>query len=177
MGDPTAPPNLPWKVSPSSRAQFSIRGNGQLTELPGAVECLAKETQHFGVGIHILVLGQFRTNILDAHKKKSELDPDRGQECYADIKAEMAQRHAVTTGAQPGDPVAGAEKIVDLAKKGGHVLGGSSASLPLRIPIGSDAVKIMRSKCEDTLASLSTWEGFAKSTDFKDTPDVPSYLR
>lgn len=100
---------------------------------------------------------------------------EQGQECYAEIKAGMARRHAVTTGRQPGDPVAGAEKIVDLAKKKADVLRTPSASLPLRIPIGSDAVQVMRSKCEDTLASLDEWEVFARSTDFEDTPNVPSY--
>ena len=141
------------------------------------MECLAKETQNLGLRIHILVLGQFRTSILETHKKKAELDPKRGQECYAAAKSEMARTHAVTTGKQPGDPVAGAKRIVDLVEKGDGVIGGSAAGLPLRIPIGSDAVKVMRMKCETTLESLKEWEEFAGSTDFEDAPDVPRYLR
>lgn len=63
--------------------------------------------------------------------------------------------------------------------RGEGVLGGGSAGggFPLRIPIGSDAVRVMRSKCEDTLESLKEWEVLASSTDFEDTPDVPRYFR
>lgn len=104
------------------------------------------------------------------------LDPERGEGCYAHIKADMAARHAATTGAQTGDPAACAERIVDLAKRKGGA-GGTSGGLPIRIPIGSDAVEVMRAKCENTLEMLKEWEDFAKSTDFKDAPEVPSYFR
>ena len=161
---------------PRDRTPFLILDETYLNKQSGAVECLSKETRHFGVNTHLLVLGQFRTNILDVNKKKSELDAEQGQECYAAIKTDMAIRHAATTGRQKGDPVAAARKIVDLAKNVGGVLTGSSASLPLRIPIGSDAVKVMRSKCETTLASLDEWETFASSTDFEDVADIPSYF-
>ena len=53
-------------------------------------------------------------SILETHEKKAELDPGRGQECHATAKSEMARMHAVTTDKQPGDPVAGAKRIVDL---------------------------------------------------------------
>lgn len=152
-------------------------GYGHLTEVLGAVECLAQETRLFGVGVHIFVLGQFRTNILNVHKKKSELDPDQGHECYAEIKTQLAERHAVTAGAQPGDPAVGAERIVDIAKNGAGVLGVSSACLPLRIPIGLDTIQVMRSKCQDTLALLAEWEGFARSAEFQDAPEIPCYLK
>lgn len=144
---------------------------------PGAVECLAKETHHFGVHVHLLVIGQFRTSILDSHKKKAELDPERGEKCYAAIKEEMARRHTVTAGAQPGNPALAVQRIVDLARGEYSSADGTSKELPLRIPIGSDAVKVMKAKCETTLQSLGEWEAFAQSTDFEDKSPVPSYFR
>ncbi|KAH6663993.1 hypothetical protein F5X68DRAFT_217993 [Plectosphaerella plurivora] len=152
---------------PYSAAKFALEG---------AVECLSKETQQLGISVHILVLGQFRTSILELTKKKAELDPARGEVCYASIKAEMARIHAATTGAQPGDPVRASERIVELAHRA--LNGGvAAAGMPIRIPIGSDAVQVMRSKCERTLASLNEWEAFASSSDFPEKAAVPTYLR
>lgn len=176
---------------PYSASKFALEGN--ITFLPnasmrvqpgllicfcglGAVECLAKETQHLGIRVHLLVIGQFRTNILDISKKKAELDPEQGEPCYAAIKADMARIHAATTGAQPGDTAMAAERIVDLAQNM-YLPGGKVSQLPLRIPLGSDAVAVMRRKCEATLHSLEAWQSFAQSTDFQNMPAVPSYLR
>ncbi|KAG7108041.1 Oxidoreductase calM like protein [Verticillium longisporum] len=145
--------------------------------LEGAVECLAKETKPFGIRVHLLVIGQFRTSILDVTKKKAELDPNRGEECYAPVKADMARIHAATAGTQPGNPVLAAEKIVELATWNHHSGKVIRGKLPLRIPLGSDAVQVMRMKCESTLKDLDQWEVFAQSTDFEDKPAVPAYLR
>ena len=50
-------------------------------------------------------------------------------------------------------------------------------NLPLRIPLGTDALNIMRLKCTQTLESLQIWETFACSTDFADMVTIPSYYR
>ncbi|KAK1763976.1 hypothetical protein QBC33DRAFT_548460 [Phialemonium atrogriseum] len=144
--------------------------------LEGAVECLQKETCHLGISVHLLVVGQFRTSILNVKQKSAVLDHDSGIADYAVVKREMARIHAVTDGAQPGDPALAAERIVDIAR-GENLPERRVGRLPLRIPIGSDAVDIMKLKCCETLEVLEEWEGFAGSTDFPDKDELPSYYR
>lgn len=93
---------------------------------------------------------------------------------YEPVKKDMANRHAATSGMQPGDPSAAALRIVDIAKKE-NLSERQLNHLGLRVPLGTDAVAVMRSKCTDTLEMLREWETFATSTDFGDFSAVPSY--
>ena len=47
----------------------------------------------------------------------------------------------------------------------------------LRIPLGTDALQVMKTKCEQTLEHMSVWEGFAGSTEYKGAEAVSSYLK
>lgn len=145
------------------------------TRGPGIAESLSKEVRKFGVRVHILVLGQFRTPILSQGRKKGPLETESGFPEYAHIKKEMSERHVATHGLQPGDPEMAAHKMIDIVKVEG--LGVEAFEIPLRVPLGSDAVQVMRAKCQDTLQMLEGWEKFAGSTDFPDANTVPSYYR
>jgi hypothetical protein len=138
----------------------------------GAVESLSKEVQQFNIRVQIFVIGQFRTSILDPKNKKSKLS--EGIVDYGAVKKEVAAIHAATQGAQPGDPALAAERIVDMGRLEKVPLAGQ---LPLRIPIGSDSLEIMRRKCESMLALLDAWSDFASSTDFADKICLPGYYR
>ena len=142
----------------------------------GAVECLQKETAHLGIRTHLLVIGQFRTNILDPKKKTDSLAPSKLTD-YDKIKEELAERHRSTNGKQPGNPELAAERILDIAR-GENLVNYQLQGLPLRIPLGSDAIDVMRRKCMETLAALENWDEFACSTDFpKDGNSVPDYFQ
>lgn len=141
----------------------------------GAAECLAKESAHLSIRTHILVLGQFRTGILDEKKKGGILDPTSISD-YDCIKLDMANRHKETHGKQPGDPELAVQRVMDIARLE-NLTEDERANLPLRIPLGTDALGVMRLKCTDTLMSLEKWERFAQSTDFSDGCAVPSYIR
>lgn len=122
------------------------------------------------------MLGQFRTGILDQSRKHDALNTEQGISEYAAIKTEMADRHATTHGMQPGDPDVAVERMVDIVRT--QSLGVKAVETPpLRIPLGSDAVQVMRAKCQDTLDLLDAWEYFACSTDFPDKMEIPSYSR
>jgi hypothetical protein len=112
------------------------------------------------------VLGQFRTSILDAKNLKAHLDITGIPE-YESIKQSMASRYATSCGKQPGDPKIAAERIVDIARLE-NLSEFERGSLLLRIPLGGDAIGVVRRKCEETMRALEGWEEFAKSTDFKD---------
>ncbi|KAF1984619.1 NAD(P)-binding protein [Aulographum hederae CBS 113979] len=153
--------------------------------LEGAAKCLAKETAHLNIRTHILVLGQFRTAILSSDKKAGPLTlstspsaPASAIPDYNAVKAEMAERHRETHGKQPGDPAKAALRVIDVARL--EDLGeGREGRLPFRIPLGTDAVGVMRMKCEETLEMLWRLEGFAGVTGFEgeDGGVVPSYYR
>lgn len=125
---------------------------------------------------HLLVLGQFRTNILSPNKKIDKLSSSTIAD-YDVIKQELACRHASTDGLQPGDPKRAVERILDIARCE-NLTESELRTMPLRIPFGSDAIDVMRRKCEETLASIDGWDGFAASTDFPpaETPVVPKYF-
>jgi hypothetical protein len=141
----------------------------------GAAECLAKETAHLGIRTHILVLGQFRTNILDENSKAGDLRASGITE-YDHLKTEMSRRHMETHGKQPGDPAIAAQKIVDIVRLE-NLTEDERRNLPLRIPLGTDALCVMRLKCAETLETLKTWEAFAASTDFPDASAISGYVQ
>ena len=122
-----------------------------------------------------MVLGQFRTEILDDRRKAGVLDPT-GLADYDSIKTEMSDRHRETHGKQPGDPELAAEKVLDIVRLE-NLSENEKENLPLRIPLGSDALGIMRLKCTQPLQSLEIWESFVPGTDYPDTDAVPSYYR
>jgi hypothetical protein len=65
-------------------------------------------------------------------------------------------------GNQRGDTVKGVQRIVDVVKGENDAIG---KPWPRSLLLGSDAVSLIRKKCEDTLQGLEAWEDFAKSTD------------
>ena len=44
---------------------------------------------------------------------------------------------------------------------------------PLRLPVGSDAVEIVKMKCEETLRSVEEWREVSVSTDFDEPKRGP----
>ena len=140
----------------------------------GAVECLHQETKHLGIRTHLLEIGQFRTNILNSSRK---IDiKGSGIVDYETVKQDLADRHTATNGCQPGNPELAAERIVDLAR-GENMTTSRFQNLPLRIPLGSDAVEVIRRKCTETLAIMNDWEEFARSTDYANKKELPGYYQ
>ena len=120
-----------------------------------------------------MVLGQFRTGILSEKRR-----PARSKFAisdYDDVSESRSRRHIETDGKQPGDPQLAVERIIDVVRREGRLK--DAKDLPLRIPLGSDAVQVMRAKCDETLKILNQYEEFAKSTDYSDQSKVPDYYQ
>lgn len=130
--------------------------------LSGFSEALATEVGVFGIRVILVEPGSFRTNLVNnlavPARKINEYDgtPARGLVEY---------QHA-SDGQQPGDPIKGGKKIVDvatdaageeLAKKGKEVL---------RILLGSDCFGVAKQKLKKVEEQLDLIEEIAKSTDF-----------
>jgi hypothetical protein len=65
-------------------------------------------------------------------------------------------------GKPPGDPVKGVRLMVDILREEGVAKG---KKVGHRIPIGSDAVKLMRKRCENGLDVVKEWEIMSSETD------------
>lgn len=137
------------------------------------MECLEKETSHLGIETFLMVLGQFRTDILNAARKQNKKDNLIAD--YDRVSAELRDRHQETTGKQPGDPTLAVERILDIVRREGQLKG--FQRLPLRIPLGSDAVQVMQAKCEETMGIIKSLGDVARSTNYPDADDIPTYLR
>jgi hypothetical protein len=121
-----------------------------------------------------MVLGQFRTGIIGAKSRGQWSDRGTIDE-YKDISEALAVRHQQTDGKQPGDPQLAVQRIIDVVRHEGYFKDMDPTKQTLRIPLGSDAVEVMRSKCVETLEMLRKYEGFACSTDYGGEPTVAGY--
>ena len=66
-------------------------------------------------------------------------------------------------GTQRGDPEKMVVRVVDLVKGTGFAEG---KSMPEMLPMGIDAVKVIRLKCEKTLRNLQDWDEMSCGTDY-----------
>jgi hypothetical protein len=84
---------------------------------------------------------------------------------YDGIIDSLNARHSTTNEKQPGDPASAVQRIIDAVCNSGCY--SMFSELPLRVVLGSDAVAVMRNKCNTTLLELNQFENVAKSTDFE----------
>lgn len=110
-----------------------------------------------------MVLGQFRTGILDSSKRKVA-DPVDSPPEYSAILDRHQSRLEKTNGKQPGDPVQAVERILDVVRHEGYMAG--KKDMPLRIVLGSDAMDVVRSQCQGMLNDLQEERYLGESTDF-----------
>ncbi|MBL7629790.1 SDR family NAD(P)-dependent oxidoreductase [Frankia sp. CN6] len=125
--------------------------------LEGWSEGLADEVRPFGVDVLIVEPGAFRTGLFDPARRtfSAELGTYAGT---------VGGTRAMVTGgggAQPGDPAKLARLVVE-------VLG--SGRVPLRLPVGADAVDAVLSHLDAVRADIDGWEKAARDTAF----DPPS---
>ncbi|KAJ5378269.1 uncharacterized protein N7496_005678 [Penicillium cataractarum] len=140
--------------------------------LEGAVESLHEEVKQFGIKVHLLVLGQFRTNILGDGRSKFTRPADSLAD-YDTVVETLRTRQQQTNGKQPGCPKRAVELARDVVRQEGSVLG--KTELPLRIFMGSDAIATVRTKCRSTLAILEKYEAIATATDIPGADPVQQY--
>lgn len=136
------------------------------------MESLHEEVKHLGIDVHLLVLGQFRTNILGNGRSQFTRPVDSLPE-YDDVLGNLRIRQQETNGKQPGCPERAVELARDVVRREGSLLG--KIELPLRIFFGSDAVATVRTKCQKTLEVIEEYEAIARSTDIPGAEPVQQY--
>jgi len=124
------------------------------------VESLQKELAPFGIKSIIFNPGHFRTKIISPENVKYEIDPI---DAYAEINKAVMAGGAARDGNQPGDPSKAVERMIDVVRGEGMAAG---KDLPKMLPLGSDAMAVIKKKCLETLEICKEWEAVVNSTDF-----------
>ncbi|PVH71971.1 NAD(P)-binding protein [Cadophora sp. DSE1049] len=113
-------------------------------------------------------VGFFRTPILSGEKLKRGVGKIADIEDYKPMIKGWMERGEQIDGSQPGDPKLGVSRMVDVLRGEGLA---KDKPLPLRLPIGNDAVEIVRGKCEEMLSVVEGWKELSASTDY-DEPQM-----
>lgn len=131
--------------------------------LSGFSEALATEVGVFGIRVILVEPGSFRTNLVTnlavPARKINEYDstPARGLVEY---------QHA-SDDQQPGDPVKGVKKTVDVATDAaGEELAKKGKGEVLRVLLGSDCFGVAKQKLKRVEEQLDIIEEITKGTDF-----------
>jgi NAD(P)-dependent dehydrogenase (short-subunit alcohol dehydrogenase family) len=120
----------------------------------GLSETVAKEVAPFGVKVTIAEPGGMRTDWAGSSMHIYDFDAD-----YAPSIGEMVKHYDDGGASFAGDPRKFARAILELA---------DMEEPPLRIPFGSDTVKILRAAAQADVASIDRWKALSESTDADD---------
>ena len=120
--------------------------------LEGLSECVAKEVAPYGIRMLIVQPGGFRTSLFGHAFKTMAETP-----AYAETVGPTRAYVTAQAGAQAGDPVKAARAIVASVAAGAPTL---------RLPLGADAVMLMRGKLAELAADVDANEAVANATAF-----------
>ncbi|KAF1990970.1 NAD(P)-binding protein [Aulographum hederae CBS 113979] len=124
-------------------------------------ESLRLEVAPLGIQATVIEPGYFRSGFLNpgALIQSQKRIQDYEESAVGEF------RKVVTTvdNNQPGDVGKGAEVIVDVLSGTGV---GEGRKVPVRLVLGSDAQKVIRGKCEETVKLLDEWKSVSDSTDY-----------
>ena len=126
-----------WIVNIGSVGAFNPRAGASAysaakAALDAASEALATEVAPFGIKVVIVVLGAFRTQVMESMTYAA-----RPLDAYAPTAHATREHFLRNSGRQAGDPRKAAAAIVD-AVRSGHA--------PLRLPLGPGSVDRVRAK-------------------------------
>ena len=116
-------------------------------------EGLAAEVKPLGIRVMIVEPGAFRTHFYDSSLKGAALTIGD----YADTAWKRAPENAVNQGLQPGDPEKAGDVLIDAVER---------EDAPMRLLLGSDAVKAVRSTLESRIREVDAWAELSAKTDF-----------
>lgn len=121
--------------------------------LEGASDALSKEVAPLGVRVIIVEPGGFRTDFAGRSLTQSS-EPISD---YADTAGLRRIENSTTHGTQPGDPVRAAHAILQVVE---------SADPPLRLLLGSDALRRAEGELVSQRAEIDAWVEVTRGTDF-----------
>jgi NAD(P)-dependent dehydrogenase (short-subunit alcohol dehydrogenase family) len=125
--------------------------------LEGWSEALAGEVAPLGIRVMIVEPSRFRTEFNSA----DVLEFTEVSETYRDLLADVRADMAGANGRQEGDPLRAGEIILSLAY---------SDEVPLRLPLGREAVERISGAYRRGLDEVERWAELARSADFEGVP-------
>jgi len=120
----------------------------------GINQALNRELAPLGIHVTALEPGYFRTDFLD--NASLSVSP-RVIDDYAETAGQVRVAATQISHNQPGDPEKLARAVIALVE---------APTPPLRLPLGSDTLKVIRDKIESLTRETAQWEALALSTDF-----------
>ncbi|MBO9192627.1 SDR family NAD(P)-dependent oxidoreductase [Rhizobium sp. 16-449-1b] len=136
------------RIGPAGRAPYAAAKWG----VEGFSEALSREVGPLGVKVSIVEPGGFRTDFAGASTTLREGRPE-----YDETVGKMARYQRDYDGKQPGDPAKAAAAILHLA---------SLDNPPLRLPLGSDAIRAIEQNDAQRATEHATWRDLSLSTNF-----------
>ncbi|KAL8680155.1 MAG: hypothetical protein Q9224_000374 [Gallowayella concinna] len=125
-------------------------------------ESLRKEVEGFGIHVTAIEPGYFRTNFLSSgHKSRAANVIGEYEPAIKDAMAGLAAYDSK----QPGDPVKGAQIIVEALTMTGRC---RDRQLPPRLALGNDAVKYIAGVMDANRETLDGWKDLTSTTDCDD---------
>lgn len=121
--------------------------------LEGASDALAKEVGPLGVRVVVVEPGGFRTDF--AGRSLTQSAQPIGD--YADTAGKRRKENDTIHGRQPGDPDRAAQAILQVV---------ASDDPPLRLLLGSDALRRAEAELDRQRAEIDAWRGVTTGTDF-----------
>jgi NAD(P)-dependent dehydrogenase (short-subunit alcohol dehydrogenase family) len=141
----------------SIAGRLAAPGSGYYSASKFAVEgmsdALRKEVGPLGIRVMIVEPGAFRTDF--SGRSLQQAKASIGD--YAQTAGPRRKENDRTHGTQPGDPERAARAIIE-------VVGG--AELPVRLLLGSDALKIVGAELDAQRQEIVRWQDVSVSTDF-----------
>ncbi|WP_072372017.1 oxidoreductase [Rhizobium tibeticum] len=137
------------RIGPAGRAPYAAAKWG----VEGFSEVLAKEVGPLGIKVTIIEPGGFRTDFAGSSTTLREGRPE-----YEDTVGKMARYQRDYNGRQPGDPAKAAAAVVHVA---------SLAEPPLRLLLGSDALRGVEQNDAARAKEHAAWRELSVSTDFE----------
>lgn len=143
-------------VSSIAAARSGV-GSGYYAASKAALELmtdgLMKEVAPLGIKVMTVEPGAFRTKFYDTSLKGTQ----KQIEDYADTAWKTRKENIVDNQDQPGDPDKAGEVIYETIQK---------ETIPKRLLLGSDAVKIVSAEMKERLQEIEDWSAISKQTDY-----------
>lgn len=149
----------------SIAARLAAPGSGYYSAtkfaLEGLSDGLRREVEPLGIGVLIVEPGAFRTDFAgrSLHGAATEITD------YAGTAGLRRKENDKTSGTEPGDPARAARVLLE-------VIG--SQHLPVRLLLGSDAVRIVTAEIEAQRKEIGDWADVSARTDFPGAGQSPA---
>jgi len=131
--------------------------------LAGLAECLAVEVEPFNIRVICIEPGSFRTKVLKSTNLKKPLNGEMAE--YKPTIIEWIRRNHSDGPVQPGDPVKGSQRIVDLLR-GDWQNAERGTKTPVRLALGDDAYRNVEERYNLRLKENSEWRDWICGCDY-----------